>query len=134
MKALSVFHPGGSRIATGEQTIEVRGWRPDLCVGEDLAIVENHKPLTFDGDTDLNGRVVAIVKLKAVRPFTTADLGRACALFFEEGKYAWELTDVRPIKPPRGPVTATCKIYDIDVGLDELVRGDMAPKSRRSRA
>lgn len=130
MKAVSVFHPGGSRIATGEQTIEVREWRPDLSVGEDLVIVENHRPLQYDGDIDPNGRIVAVARVKSVRPFTTADVGKACALFFEEGKYAWELTDVRPVKPPRGPVTATCRIYDLDVDPDELVRGDELLKSR----
>jgi ASCH domain len=134
MKAVSVFHPGGTRIANGEQTIEVRGWKPELDDHEDLVIVENHKPLRFDGDMDLNGRIVAIVKLKAVRPFTTADMGNACALFFEEGLLAWELTDVRQVKPPVGPVTATSSVFDLDVEPDQLVPCETPPKSRRSRA
>ena len=97
MKALSIQQPGGSRIVTGEKTIEVRGWKPDLADGEDLLIVETHRPLLEEGDTDLNGRVVAVVKVKAVRPFTTADMARACAL-----------------------VLAARKIYELDISLDEI--------------
>jgi len=120
MKALSVLQPGGSRIASGEKTIEVRGWKPDLADGEDLLIVENHRPLLDDGDTDLNGRIVAVVKVKAVRLFTTADMARACALVYEDGQFAWELTDIRAIRPPFGPVLAARKIYELDISLDTL--------------
>ena len=124
MKALSILQPGGSRIATGEKTIEVRGWIPDLADGEDLLIVESHQALTEEGDTDLNGRIVAVVKIKAVRPFTTCDMARACALVYEDGKFAWELTDVRPVRPPYGPVLAARGIYELDISLDELFHGE----------
>ena len=122
MKALSILQPGGSRIVTGEKTIEVRGWKPDLADGEDLVIVETHRPLLKEGDTDLNGRIVAVVKVKAVRPFTTADMARACALVYEDGQFAWELTDVRPVRTPYGPVLAARKIYELGISLDELFR------------
>jgi len=124
MRALSILQPGGSRIATGEQTIEVRAWAPDLADGEDLVIVESHCPLPREGDTDLNGRVVAVVKIKAVRPFTTADMARACALVYEDGQLAWELTDVRAVRPPVGPVLAERKIYELDISPDDLFDGD----------
>jgi hypothetical protein len=124
MKALSILQPGGSRIASGEKTIEVRGWTPDLRDGEDLLIVESHRPLLEDDDTDLNGRIVAVVKVRAVRPFTTADMARACALVYEDGQLAWELTDVRAVRPPFGPVPAARKIYELDISLDELFHGE----------
>ena len=121
MKALSVLHPGGSRIASGEKTIEVRGWAPDLADGEDLVIVENHQHLRRDGDEDLNGRIVAIVKVRAVRPFITADMASSCALVYEDGKLAWELTDIRTVRPPRGPVIAKRGMYDLDMSLEEIL-------------
>lgn len=129
MKALAVFHPGGSRIATGEQTIEVRSWRPALAEGEDLVIVETHRRLQSEGDIDLNGRIVAVVKVRAVRPFGVPDLGRACALFFEEGQFAWELTDARPVRPQRHPVPATRGIYQLDATLEDLLEGAPRPKA-----
>jgi hypothetical protein len=125
MKALSVLQPGGSRIASGEKTVEMRGWKPDLKHGEDLLIVESHQPLLEDSDTDLNGRIVAVVKVKAVRPFTTADMARACALVYEDGQFAWELTDIQAVRPPYGPVLAARKIYELDISLDALAQGEV---------
>ena len=130
MKAVSVLHPGGTRIATGEKTIEVRPWRPDLAPNEDVVIVETHRRLEAEDDTDLNGRIVAVAKVKEVRPFTVGDMGRACALFFEDGQLAWELTEVIPVRPPRGPVTACRKLYELDVTLEDLLDGPPAPKLR----
>jgi hypothetical protein len=130
MKAVSVLHPAGSRIATGEKTIEVRPWRPDLAPDEDVVIVETHRRLEAVDDTDLNGRIVAVAKVKAVRPFTVSDIARACALFFQDGQLAWELTEVRPVRPPRGPVTAARKLYELDVTLEELLDSPPTPKAR----
>lgn len=66
MKALSVVSPSGRKIASGEKTIEVRRWLPDLSPHEDLLIVENDKYLTKTGDIDPDGRAVAIVRISLV--------------------------------------------------------------------
>ncbi len=82
IKALSIVRPSGSRIASGEKTLEVRRWKPNLARSEDLLIVENGRFLHDDGDHDENGTPVAIVKVKTVRPFTLADHGNSLRLLF----------------------------------------------------
>jgi hypothetical protein len=116
IKALSIVRPGGRRIASGEKTLEVRRWQPNLAASEDLLIVENGRYLRRDGDRDDDGVAVAIVKVKAVRPFTVADIAAACASSFEEGWLAWELTDVRPVRST-GYVLAARGIYEVDFPL-----------------
>lgn len=67
-------------------------------------------------DTDENGTPVAIVKVKAVRPFTLADMVLACAAYFEDGWLAWELVDMRPIQS-NSCVVAARGIYEVDFPL-----------------
>lgn len=113
MKALSIVTPGGSRIAEGRKTLEVRRWRPDLDPSEDLLIVENGRYLHRDGEEDADGTPVAIVRVVAVRAFTPADMEAACASRFEEGWLAWELAAVRPVSAG-GRVRAARGIYEVD--------------------
>ncbi|MFI7884845.1 ASCH domain-containing protein [Pseudomonas juntendi] len=112
MKALSIVRPSGSLIAYGQKTLEVRRWHPDLQPTEDLLIVENGSFLHGDGDEDDDGIAVAIVRLKAVRPFILADMEAACASYFEDGWLAWELSDIRPISPVT--IRAARGIYEVD--------------------
>lgn len=98
IKAISIVHPNGTRIATGEKTLEVRKWRPDLDPNDDLLIVENNRFLHDEGEEDENGRPVAIVNISLVRPFTPAGMKAACATNFEESWLAWELINVRPFQ------------------------------------
>lgn len=111
-KALSIVSPNGGRIASGQKTLEVRRWHPHLDPTEDLLIVENERFLHVDGDED-DGHAVAIVRVRAVRPFVEADIPAACASSYAQGWLAWELTDVRPITPPV-PVRAARGIYQVD--------------------
>ncbi|MBK5529379.1 ASCH domain-containing protein [Pseudomonas sp. TH06] len=113
MKTLSIVRPSGGRIASGEKTLEIRRWHPDLDPGEDLLIVENGRFLHTEGDEDADGVAVAIVRVKAVRPFVLADMQAACANYFEEGWLAWELSHVRPITHPVN-VRAARGIYEVD--------------------
>lgn len=76
----------------------MRRWAPDLSPAEDLLIVENTRFLHQDGDEDPDGTAVAIVRVRAVRPFTPADLQAACASRYEDGFLAWELADIRPLR------------------------------------
>jgi hypothetical protein len=117
IKALSIVRPSGSRIAAGEKTLEVRRWPAGLAPSEDLLIVENGRFLHAEGDEDADGIAVAIVRVKAVRPFVHADVQAACASYFEEGWLAWELSDVRPLDGAM-PVRAARGIYEVDFAWD----------------
>jgi hypothetical protein len=97
MKALSLVKPSGTRIASGEKTLEVRRWKPSLRADEYLLIVENNRFLRNEGDEDDEGRVVAMVRVATVRPFVPEDMVAACGSYFEDGWLAWELVDVRPL-------------------------------------
>lgn len=117
MKALSIVAPSGSRIASGQKTLEVRRWTPSLRADEDLLIVENGRFLRNEGDEDYGGRVVAIVRVAATRPFVCEDMAAACGSYFEEGWLAWELTDVRPLSS-NIQVKAARGIYELDPPSD----------------
>lgn len=112
MKALSIVGPNGGRIASGQKTLEVRRWHPDLAPSEDLLIVENGRFLHNDGEED-DGYAVAIVRVKAVRPFEKDDIEAACATSFADGWLAWELEDVRAITPPVA-MRAARGIYEVE--------------------
>ncbi len=112
INAISIVCPGGTRIATGEKTLKVRRWEPDLDPADDLLIVENKRFLHKAGEEDETGRPVAIVKVAFVRPFVPSDMKAACANYFEEGWFAWELTQVRPVQSDT-TVRATTGIYRI---------------------
>ncbi len=114
MKALSVVRPGGSLIASGRKTLEIRRWLPELDPSEDLLIVENGRYLREDGEQDEDGVAVAVVKVARVRPFTPDDVAAACASIFEEGWFAWELVGVRQI-PAATRVLAARGIYQVQV-------------------
>lgn len=113
MKALSIVSPHGTNIALGKKTIEVRSWLPPENFNEDLIIVENHHYLHNDGDTDPNGKAVAIVKIKRTREFLESDIPAAMATRWEPGYYSWELVDVRPLDSKQ-MVLAARGIYDLD--------------------
>lgn len=113
-RALSIVYPGGQKIASGLKTIEVRSWMPPADLIGDLLIVENHKYLRVDGETDLEGRPVAIVKIKNVREYLETDIPAATASRWEPGYYSWELTDVRPIMNGK-KVLAARDIYEVEI-------------------
>ncbi len=80
--------------------------------------MENERFLHNDGDEDDNGIAVAIVRVKAVRPFILADMQAACASYFEDGWLAWELSDIRPVTPPV-TIRAARGIYEVDFLLPD---------------
>lgn len=116
MKALSIVRPGGSRIASGRKTLEVRRWAPALHPSDDLLIVENGRYLRRDGDEDPDGTPVAVVWVTAIRPFTLADMAAACASTFEDGWLAWELADIRPVRAAV-KLRAARGIYEVEFSL-----------------
>lgn len=120
MRAMSIVNPAGTQIAEGQKTIEVRKWSPNLSADEDLIIVENGRYLLRDGDEDTDGRVVAIVRVRSVRPWTEADLIASCAATFEEGWLAWELHAVRAVISAT-PVLAARRLYELALPDDAFV-------------
>ena len=80
--------------------------------------MENERFLHNDGDEDDNGIAVAIVRVKAVRPFILADMQGACASYFEDGWLAWELSEIRPVTPPV-TIRAARGIYEVDFLLPD---------------
>lgn len=80
--------------------------------------MENERFLHNDGDEDDNGIAVAIVRVKAVRPFILADMQAACASYFEDGWLTWELSDIRPVIPPV-TIRAARGIYEVDFLLPD---------------
>lgn len=80
--------------------------------------MENGRFLHNDGDEDDNGIAVAIVRVKAVRPFILADMQAACASYFEDGWLAWELSDIRPVTCPV-TIRAARGIYEVDFLLPD---------------
>lgn len=113
-QALSIVYPSGTKIARGEKTIEVRSWLPPEGFNEDLLIIENKIFLRKEGEIDHDGTLVAIVKIKNVRPFEKSDVAAACATKWEPGYYSWELTDVRPVNSLE-KVIAARGIYQVEL-------------------
>jgi predicted acetyltransferase len=114
IKALSIVAPSGTKIAKGEKIIEVRSWKPTVSVGEDLLIVENRKFLREDGETDLEGKAVALVQIKSVREYLESDISGACASRWEPGYLSWDLTNIRPLSSAKS-VLAARGIYEIEM-------------------
>ncbi len=114
LNALSIVFPGGTNIAQGKKTIEVRSWLPPSDFNGDLVIVENKKILREEGDVDPEGVAVALVKIKLTREYLESDIPAAMASRWEPGYYSWELMDVRPIDNS-GPVLAARGIYKIEL-------------------
>jgi len=54
-----------------------------LQLGENLLVVENNRFLK--GEDEDQGAAVAIVRVKAVRPFCKTDMASACASSLEQG-------------------------------------------------
>jgi len=93
MKAISLHQPWASLIAKGQKTIETRFW-PTRYRG-DLLIVSTKKPKFQDYPL---GKALCIVRVTGCRRMTVSDEEKAQCLW-EYGKWAWELSDMRPIEP-----------------------------------
>jgi len=108
MKTLSIVAPNGSRIASGEKTLEVRRWKPKEPI-RDLLIVENERVLGQDLQEEM-GVAVCMVDVVGYHNWEASEIEAACARYWEEGWIAWELTNVRKIDP--FPAVAKLKLYD----------------------
>lgn len=117
-QALSVVAPAGIKIREGRKRIEVRQWRPDVLPLRDLVIVENKIRLSSAGvSEDPNGRVVALVDVKAVTEWKEEELEAATARYWEPGWLAWHLTNVRPVRCA-GAVPAKLRLYEVELTIE----------------
>jgi hypothetical protein len=111
--ALSIVAPSGQRIAQGMKTLEVRSWQPEHLPLKDLLIVENKTFLNHAGAEEL-GVAVALVDVESVHIWQPHEVEAACASDWAVGYFAWQLSNVRPIKN-QVEVPAKRKIYLIEM-------------------
>ncbi|MFN4188956.1 ASCH domain-containing protein [Acinetobacter johnsonii] len=111
--ALSIVAPMGRQISQGNKTLEIRSWRPEQWPLKDLIIVENKHYLLHEDDEEL-GYAVAMVDVESIHSWREDELDSAMASYWEEGYWAWVLTNVRPIHISM-PVIAKRKIYFIEI-------------------
>lgn len=111
--ALSIVAPSGQCIAQGMKTLEVRSWQPEQLPLKDLLIVENKFFLNHDADEEL-GVAVALVDVESVHVWQPNEVEAACASYWAEGYFAWQLSNIRPIKD-KIEVPAKRKIYLIEI-------------------
>lgn len=121
MIALSIVAPSGKNIAEGRKTLEVRSWFPERLPLIDLLIVENGRLLKEAGDSDDDGRLVAVVDIVEVRPWLPVDVEAACASGWEPGYWAWCIRNVRPVQTPVR-TRAARRLYDIALHPADLAR------------
>ncbi len=103
MKALSLKQPWANLVASGKKTLETRKW-PTKYRG-DVLIVSSKSP-----KIEPTGQALAIVEIVNCRPMTKADESAACCPLYP-GAWAWELRNVRPIKP--FPVKGQLSFYEV---------------------
>jgi len=114
-RALSVVAPAGGWIREGRKTLEVRRWIPEILPLRDLVIVENATRLSTTGlSRDPEGVAIALVDVSHVSDWTEEQREDACGSVWEEGWFAWHLTNLRLIDPPL-PAPAERRIYEVDL-------------------
>lgn len=116
-QALSVVAPSGQKIAQQIKTIEVRTWKPESLPLKNLLIVENQHYLLNEGDEEL-GIALVLVDIEAVHPWREDERIAACANTWEDGYWAWEISNIRLIRPIQ--VLAKRKLYQINIALEYI--------------
>jgi hypothetical protein len=111
--ALSIVQPAGTKIATGEKTLEIRSWKPPVVPLRNLVVVENQRRLDVDGDIDPEGVAVALIDIVAVRDWTEAD-ARRDGQTFVAGYFAWVIANVRPLEM-KLRLPAKRMIYEVEI-------------------
>lgn len=114
-KALSIVFPNGQKIVQGQKTLEIRSWLPDQLPLKNLVIVENKNFLNQEMEQE-QGVAIALVDIESVHPWKQNEFDAACANYWEEGCFAWVLSNIRLIDPVIESV-AKRKIYDIELDL-----------------
>jgi len=107
IKAISLHQPWASMIAQGPKTIEVRSW-PTNHRG-DLLIVSTKKPVI---SPFLCGFALCIVNVVDCRLMNPDDVIEARCKW-EDGAWAWVLSDIRKREPFR--VRGAQGIYQVEI-------------------
>jgi hypothetical protein len=117
MKAISIRNPYAHWIMCGEKEYEFRTWKTDYR--GDLLICSSASPKIVN---TISGHVLCVVRLNDVIEMTTENY-REYGLGRDDlagGRlYAWQLTDVRCIKP--FPVKGKLNFYYVDDDLIEII-------------
>lgn len=116
MKALSVRNPYAHFIMTGEKEFEFRTWQTNYR--GDLLICSSANPKIKN---TICGHALCIVRLNDVIK-VTKDNYRNFDLSITDVSnklYAWQLTDVRLIKP--FPVKGKLNFFEVDDNLIEII-------------
>lgn len=126
MKALSVKNPHAHRIATGEKTLEIRSWPTRhrgpvlICVSgrpdRQAMAAASASRLAGDGRHLPAGVMLCIVDVVGCRPMTAEDAKAACTEFIP-GHFAWELANVRAVKPV--PIKGRLMLFTVP---DEMIQ------------
>lgn len=118
MKALSVRNPWAHMIMVGEKELEFRTWQTDYR--GDLLICSSANPKIKN---TICGHALCVVKLHEVYEVTKdnyKDFGLEKSDIADGGKlYAWQLIDVRLIKP--FPVKGKLNFFNVDDNLIEII-------------
>lgn len=117
MKALSVRNPFAHFIFCGEKEFEFRTWKTDYR--GDLLICSSAEPKI---ENTISGHALCVVQLNEIFEVTRENY-RKFGLYKRElpdGKfYAWQLTNVRIIKP--FPVKGKLNLFNVDDDLIEII-------------
>lgn len=117
MKAISVQQPWAHLILCGEKPYEYRTWQTEYR--GDLLICSSANPKIED---TIPGHALVIVRLNDVIQVTSKNylqLGLEEKPARGEKLYAWELTNIRVIKP--FPVKGKLNFYEVDDELIEII-------------
>ena len=117
MKALSIRNPWATDILCGEKPYEFRSWRTDYR--GDLLICSSASP-KIKGT--ISGHALCVVRLNDIIEVTAKncrdfDLSKGD---LAGGKlYAWQLTDIRTVKPV--PVKGKLNLFEVDDSIIKIV-------------
>lgn len=115
MKALSVRNPYAHFIMVGEKEFEFRTWQTDYR--GDLLICSSANPKIKN---TIMGHALCVVKLHEVFEVTKDNYKDFGLDEKPDGKlYAWQLTDVRLIKP--FPVKGKLNFFKVDDDMIEII-------------
>lgn len=116
MKAISIRNPYAHMILCGEKEFEFRTWQTDYR--GDLLICSSANPKIKN---TICGHALCIVRLNditKVTPKNYRDFGLDRS-DLDNKLYAWQLTDIRVIKP--FPVKGKLNFYNVDDELIEII-------------
>jgi len=126
MKAISLYQPYASLIASGKKTIETRRWATRYR--GDLLIVSTRKPVV---DGLPCGKALCIAEVFDCVPMQPAHEAQACCKWYS-GAWAWLLRDIRSIEP--FGVKGGRGFYDIKIPAAVAIAGTVRVADLWSRS